>query len=44
MMIEIDNNAISAVKTIFGSILQRQEAVDERVGGHALLTREVTMC
>ena len=44
MMIEIDNNAISAVKTIFGSILQRQEAVDERVGGHALLTREVTVC
>ena len=44
MMIEIDNDAISAVITIFGSILQRQEAVDERVGDRKLETIKFEMC
>ena len=44
MMIEIDNDAISAVITIFGSILQRQEAVDERIGDRKLVTIKVEMC
>ena len=44
MMIEIDNDAISAVITIFGSILQRQEAVDERIGNRKLVTIKFEMC